>query len=105
MAAQRSFLAALFLAVVGLPSSSSFAADPNHGKALAKRFCTACHVVEREQMGAIDHAPPFASIATMPNFDENKLAFLLLRPHPNMPRLWLSRSEVADLAIYIGTLK
>jgi mono/diheme cytochrome c family protein len=105
MAAQRPFLAALCLAAVGLAPSSSFAADPNHGKTLAKRFCTACHVVERERVDAIDHAPPFVSIATMPDFDENKLAFLLLRPHPNMPRLWLSRSEVADLAIYIKTLK
>ena len=86
-------------------ASSSFAADANHGKVLAKRFCTACHVVERDQTSAIDHAPPFSSVAKTPDFDENKLAFLLLRPHPNMPRLWLSRSEVADLASYIETLK
>jgi hypothetical protein len=29
----------------------------------------------------------------------------LLAPHPNMPKLALSRSEVADLAEYILTLK
>jgi hypothetical protein len=27
----------------------------------------------------------------MPDFDENKLAFLLLLPHPNMPQVGLSR--------------
>ena len=102
---QRSHWGGLCVLAIALVPSSSFAADANHGKVLAKRFCTACHVVERDQTSAIDHAPPFSSVAKTPDFDENKLAFLLLRPHPNMPRLWLSRSEVADLASYIETLK
>jgi hypothetical protein len=41
----------------------------------------------------------------MPGFDANKLAILLLKPHPNMPKLALSRDEVANLAAYILTLK
>jgi hypothetical protein len=54
---------------------------------------------------AIDQAPPFASIARTPEFDANKLAILLLAPHPNMPKLALSRAEVSNLAEYILTLK
>ena len=50
-------------------------------------------------------APPFASLSKMPDLDANKLAFLLLRPHPNMPSLSLSRAEIADIADYIATLK
>jgi hypothetical protein len=41
----------------------------------------------------------------MPNFDEKKLMFFLLEPHPKMPNMALSRAEVADLADYIATLK
>lgn len=41
----------------------------------------------------------------MPEFDANKLAMLLLKPHPSMPKLSLSRAEVANLADYILTLK
>jgi hypothetical protein len=41
----------------------------------------------------------------MPDFDQNKLAFLLLAPHPNMPTLSLNRAEIADLADYVPTLK
>ena len=33
------------------------------------------------------------------------ISLVLLAPHPNMPKLSLSRSEIADLAEYIGTLK
>jgi mono/diheme cytochrome c family protein len=93
-----------FVTVVG--PSASFAADGYEGKAIAERWCTGCHVVEREQKSpATDQAPPFASIAGTPEFGANKLAILLLAPHPNMPKLALSRAEVANLAEYILTLK
>jgi hypothetical protein len=41
----------------------------------------------------------------MPDFDPNKLAFLLLQPHPSMPNVSLKRAEVADMAEYILSLK
>jgi mono/diheme cytochrome c family protein len=81
------------------------AADADHGKDIAKRWCAACHLVENGQMSATDQAPPFAYLAKIPDFDQNKLAFLLLLPHPNMPTVSLNRAEVADLADYIRTLK
>jgi mono/diheme cytochrome c family protein len=91
-------------AIVG--SSTSLAADEHQGKDIAERWCIGCHVVERDQKRpAIDQAPPFASVAIMPEFDANKLAMLLLKPHPSMPKLSLSRAEVANLAGYILTLK
>ena len=86
-------------------STASLAADADEGKALAERWCSGCHVVERDQKLAVDQAPPFASLARMPDFSANKLAFLLLKPHPNMPTLSLSRAEIADIAGYIATLK
>lgn len=81
------------------------AADVSHGRTIAERWCASCHRVERDPKTVTDQPPPFVSIAGMPDFDENKLAFLLLRPHPNMPSLMLSRAEIADLAGYIKTLK
>jgi mono/diheme cytochrome c family protein len=109
------FAAAMFqIAIIGgclavtaiLGSSTSLAADEYQGKDIAERWCASCHVVERDQKRpAIDQAPPFASVAIMPEFDANKLAMLLLKPHPSMPKLSLSRAEVANLADYILTLK
>ncbi len=92
--------------VAAVGPSVSFAADAYQGKDIAERWCTGCHVVEREQKSpAIDQAPPFASIARTPGFGADRLAILLLEPHPNMPKLSLSRAEVANLAEYILTLK
>jgi mono/diheme cytochrome c family protein len=85
---------------------NAFAADPTQGKTIAERWCSGCHVVGPTQTSApADQAPPFASLALRPDFDEARLALLLLSPHPNMPKLALSRFEIADLADYIRTLK
>ena len=72
----------------------ALAADADNGKTLANRWCSSCHVVDHEQIHCKE-----------PSFDARRLAFLLLRPHPNMPKLELSRAEIADLADYIATLK
>jgi mono/diheme cytochrome c family protein len=80
-------------------------ADAENGKALATRWCSDCHVVQQNQKLATDKAPPFGSLANAPDFNANKLALLLLKPHPNMPSLSLSRAEIADIAEYIAKLK
>jgi mono/diheme cytochrome c family protein len=95
-----SVIAAGVLACVA-PAS---AADTVHGKDIATRWCASCHLVEKAQTSATDQAPPFAYLAKTPDFDQNKLAFLLLMPHPNMPNMSLNRAEVADLTDYIRSL-
>jgi mono/diheme cytochrome c family protein len=80
-------------------------ADPEHGLALAKRWCASCHVVSPEQQRASADVPPFATIARSPNFDARHLAYFLLNPHPKMPDLPLSRAAADDIAAYIATLK
>ena len=105
--AARKLLPVCFLvAALFQMQASAFAADADRGKAIAERWCSGCHVVGPAQKSASnDQAPPFASIALKPDFDEARLALLLLSPHPNMPKLALSRFETADLAEYIRTLK
>jgi mono/diheme cytochrome c family protein len=94
-------LAATCLAV--LPAASALA-DPNDGEKLARRWCAECHLAAPDQQRASTAAPAFATIARMPGFSREKLAFFLLEPHPKMPSMALSRSEAADLADYIAKL-
>jgi mono/diheme cytochrome c family protein len=80
-------------------------ATPNTGRGLAVRWCSSCHLVTADQKGAKADAPPFSTIAQLPNFNADRLAHLMLSPHPNMAKLSLSRSAVDDLAAYILSLK
>jgi mono/diheme cytochrome c family protein len=83
----------------------AFGADPDEGETLARRWCAPCHVIASNQPGATSEAPPFTTIAKRPDFDAAKIALFLLDPHPKMPNMGLSRTEAADLAAYIATLK
>jgi len=95
----------LSLLVAGALTGNAFAADARKGETLAKRWCAACHVVAADQQRASTQAPPFSAIAKKPDFNEGKLAYFLLNPHPKMPDMNLSRSEAGDLAAYIGRQK
>ena len=83
-------------------SNAASAADAAKGGTLAKRWCASCHLVAAEQKNANTQVPPFSGIAKKTGFDETKLAFFLLAPHPKMPDMGLSRAEAADLAAYIA---
>jgi hypothetical protein len=96
----------LQITVVLLASTAgSYGTDPEHGLALAERWCASSQVVSPEQQRASADVPPFATIARSPNFDAKQLAYFLLNPHPKMPDLPLSRSAADDIAAYIATLK
>jgi mono/diheme cytochrome c family protein len=91
--------------LAALSGSQLWAADAKHGAELAKRWCAACHLVAADQKQASADVASFASIAAKSDFTPEKLAFFLLDPHPKMPNFPLSRTEAADLAAYIGSLR
>ena len=95
----------LVLSAAGLCGSVAMAADANNGAQIAKRWCATCHLVDSDQKQASADVPPFAAIARKPDFTPEKVAFFLLDPHPKMPNFPLSRSEAADIAAYIGSLR
>jgi mono/diheme cytochrome c family protein len=88
-----------------LESAAVMAADINHGRQLARRWCISCHLVAANQRQTTTEAPPFATIARRPDFDVNRLATFLLNPYPRMPNMSLTRPEAADIAAYIGSLR
>ncbi len=95
----------LVMIALGLQMQSGMAADAAKGQQLALRWCASCHAVAAEISRSTDTPPAFVSIARRPDFDQNRLAFFLLDPHPVMPNMSLSRSEAADLAAYIASLR
>ena len=89
------------LAILACPA---FAADIGNGEQLARHMCSGCHLVAGNQRQANADVPPFSTIANMPNFSAEKVAFFLLDPHPRMPDFSLTRRQVDDIAGYIGSL-
>jgi mono/diheme cytochrome c family protein len=90
--------------LICVPSSVALA-DPENGRRLADRWCSACHVVATSQQRASADVPPFSTIARAPGFNAQRLAFFLLEPHPKMPSMSLSREEATDIAEYIERLR
>jgi mono/diheme cytochrome c family protein len=91
-----------FLALIALPLDA-FAADVAKGETIAKRWCAACHLVSSDQGHANSDVPSFAAIAHKKQ-PSQKLKTFLTDPHPKMPDMNLSRSEIADIVAYIGSL-
>lgn len=84
---------------------SAYAGSPEHGRILAENWCSNCHVVSAGQSSSGRSAPPFTAIAQSSNFSADRLAYLLLDPHPKMAKLGLSRKAIEDIADYIKSLK
>lgn len=103
MTRQTVLVAAIVLGMIALLVSSAFAADPEKGATLARRWCAFCHVVAPDQRTGNPDVPTFASIAKRPDFRPERLSAFLREPHPVMPGMALSRAETDDLATYIAT--
>ena len=83
-------------------ANSAALADAANGEKLARRWCASCHVVAADQRQGDTQASPFSEMAKIPGLNAEKIALFLLAPHPPMPDMSLSRSEAADLAVYIA---
>ena len=76
--------------------------DAEHGKDLASRLCSNCHLVgDPEQQQANADVPSFHEIANKEGQSAGAImAHIMLPKHP-MPTIPLTKSELADLSAYI----
>ena len=79
------------------------AGDADAGHALARQWCTGCHIVDNTGQGQ-DMAPPFASIARRRAGDPTWVRAWLAAPHPSMPNFNLARQQVDDIVAYLQSL-
>jgi len=102
---KRPITALATVLLVALLANAASAADAYQGGVLAKRWCASCHIVSADQKRGSTQAPPFSEIANKKGLTAASIALFLLRPHPPMPDMSLSRNEAADLAAYIESQK
>ncbi|MDJ0942373.1 MAG: cytochrome c [Kiloniellales bacterium] len=92
------------LIVVPLRTAAA-ASDLEEGRALAKEWCSSCHMVAPGVAATTtDAAPPFPKMAEDPAYTEDRLRSWLWAPHPPMPDFDLSRFEIESLVAYIKSL-
>ncbi|HTP82695.1 MAG TPA: c-type cytochrome [Alphaproteobacteria bacterium] len=98
-------LIAVFLVATPAFAQTSYG-DPQAGLKIALRDCAACHIVAGRQGGpAPVGVPTFAAIAHMPSTTALSLRAFLQTPHPPMPDLALTRTEMEDAVSYILSLR
>jgi len=75
------------------------------GHRLAEAYCSQCHVVVKNGPAGWTDAPSFSAIADRPTTTAAWLEEIIRKPHMHMLFVPRSRSDAADLAAYILSLK
>lgn len=95
----------LFGAGTTLGQPGTNAPDPEHGKELAQRLCSNCHLVTSTQQQVNVDVPSFREIANMQGQTEGSIMAKIVIPKHPMPVIPISKSELNDLSAYIMTLR
>jgi len=103
----RAIRTVAILFTLGAPLLASAASTPGQqkiddGKALAQKYCAACHVVD-SQGGGTDAVPSFAAAAA--SRSDDFLHTQLMKPHGKMPPVDLTNDQIDALVAYIESLK
>lgn len=81
------------------------APDPFRGKKLAQRLCSNCHLVDSQQQQINADVPSFNEVANKAGQTTGSImAHIVLPKHP-MPTIPLTQSELADIAVYIVSMR
>jgi mono/diheme cytochrome c family protein len=79
--------------------------DPIHGQDLAERLCSNCHLVGTGQEQANVDILSFHEISNRQGQTEGAIMARIVLPKHPMPTILLTKSELADLAAYIMSLR
>ena len=80
--------------------------DAGNGRRLAEMVCVTCHLVSPDaRTTAVVGVPSFPAIANHTGQTPEKLAAAIIIPHPPMPAIQLTNTEMRDIIAYILSLK
>jgi mono/diheme cytochrome c family protein len=80
--------------------------DAATGRALAERLCSTCHLVEGGATTSVPAGvPTLRGLANRPGQSARRIENALIQPHPPMPDMRLTASEIQHLLAYLETLR
>ena len=98
-------VAAALLAAQSTALAQPVDGDPAHGRQLAMKLCSSCHLVLPMTPSDKSDPPSFQSVADLPSTTGISLNVFLHSNHRNMPDFIISRADSNDLIAYILSLK
>jgi mono/diheme cytochrome c family protein len=77
------------------------------GHALAKERCGSCHAVEKDDISALQSAPPFRTLGKRYTLEslEEALAEGIFAGHPAMPDVPWDPADIRQLIAYLKTIQ
>ena len=94
--------AATVIVTANLALTSAWAGDPQAGQRIADRWCSSCHGIDELHAGR-GVAPSFPWLAGHARSREWVRGWLM-KSHPSMPDMSLSRGEIDNLIAYLDSL-
>ena len=107
---RKGLLGLATLALVGASASAGAApgrpGEPKSGLSIAQKLCSGCHMVAPgSNSTAQPGIPSFPAIAGHEGQTAERLAGIIIVPHPPMPTIQLTMTEIRDVVAYIMSLK
>jgi len=81
-------------------------ADYARGQELAANLCSLCHDVTADQSDrSLNGVPAFAEISNRPGQSAEGVTEGIIFPHPDMPKVSFTTSDLRDIVAYILSLR
>lgn len=108
MRSGKKLLATSLMATVGTSPglAQSVVTDPGRGRDIAESLCSTCHIVDASPGNiAKSDISSFYSIANKLDQSQERLAGAIIFPHPAMPKVSFTNTELRDVISYIMSLR
>lgn len=79
--------------------------DKDRGHAYAKKFCTDCHAIEKDDNLLLGDIPTFQEVANSDGMSPRALVVWLRTSHPTMPNYVIPPDDIDDIVAYIMSLR
>jgi mono/diheme cytochrome c family protein len=83
------------------------AANPEHGKRIARLYCAKCHSIDKISPSPLSRAPPFRTLHERYPVDalQESLAEGIVTGHPSMPEFRFEADQIGDFLSFLKTLE
>ncbi|MGI9423200.1 MAG: c-type cytochrome [Hyphomicrobiaceae bacterium] len=103
--ATRYLIALLILSFASLATAQS-KMSAQEGYRIARKLCSNCHAIDQQGATIIrTDVPSFRRIANRSQVTPERLAAAIIIPHPEMPGISVTRTEIQAIVAYIMSLK